>query len=522
MSDSKSKQVQLRDLKHRVLSALHKLADRDTHSAAALELESIAKTLSDESLPSFVSSISATDSADKSLVRRQCLRLVSILSEHHGDSLSPYLSKLLSSIVRRLRDPDSAVRSACVAATLSISANLSNPSFTSVTKPFIESLFVEQDLNAQNGAALCLAAAVEGSRNIDIVSLRKLLPRLEKLAKCDSFKAKAALVTLIGGIVKVEGVVSNCGSNAIKNLVTCLMEFLSSDDWAARKAAAEALMKVTRVGKNTLSEEKASCLKTFEAKRFDKVKAVREAMNQMIEAWKEIPDLCGVVSPPPESGSSFKEKGSTEHYPPDSKTNVSSITRAKSRSPLQFPVGRTSFSDHSPARKSSCKSTESRDVPALFRKLDLKKLSNSKLESSPPTGFSGTVISKDTLDKDEKGLEMVDDVVRFAKSEMNCARIDHMYDKQHCVSKSGGEVVPCGDASVLVSNEAQDIFRNRREREELSLIRKKLVQIETQQSHLLDLLQVERNFLFLEINGEFAEFHAFSGGTHPWSRTGTG
>lgn len=279
MSDFKSKQAQLRDLKHRVLSALHKLADRDTHSAAALELESIAKTLSSDALPSFVSSISATDSADKSLLRRQCLRLVSTLSEHQGDSLSPYLSKILSSIVRRLRDPDSSVRSACVAATLSISSNLTNPPFTSIAKPFIESLFVEQDLNAQNGAALCLAAVVVGSRNTDIASLRKLLPRLEKLAKCESFKAKAALVTLIGGIVGVEGVLSNCESNAIKNLVACLMEFLSSDDWAARKAAAEALMKVTRVEKNKLSEEKASCLKTFEAKRFDKVKVVRETMN---------------------------------------------------------------------------------------------------------------------------------------------------------------------------------------------------------------------------------------------------
>lgn len=68
----------------------------------------------------------------------------------------------------------------------------------------------------------------------------------------------------------VEGIFSNCGSYAIKNLVACLMEFLNSDDWIARKAAAEALTKVTRVEKNTLSEEKDSCLKSFEAKEFVK------------------------------------------------------------------------------------------------------------------------------------------------------------------------------------------------------------------------------------------------------------
>ncbi|KZV31260.1 hypothetical protein F511_13054 [Dorcoceras hygrometricum] len=489
MAASKSKQAQLRDLKHRVLTALHKLSDRDTFSAAAFELESIAKTLSSDSLPSFVSSISATDSVDKSLVRRQCLHLVSILSKHHGDSLSPYLSKLLSSIVRRLRDPDSSVRSACLAATLSISSNLTNQPFTSITKPFIESLFMEQDLSAQNGAALCLAAAIEGSRNIDIVSLRKVLPRLEKLAKCESFKAKAALLTLIGGIVAVEGIFSNCGGSAIKNLVTCLMEFLSSDDWAARKAAAEALMKVARVERYTLSEEKASCLKTFEAKRFDKVKTVRETMNQMIDAWKEIPDPCGSASPPPVSGSSVKEKGSIEHYSAGSKTIMSHIAQGNPRSTLRCPVIRTTFTDNSPARKSSCKINESRVSPAMFRKLDVKKPSYPKVDISPPTCFSGNVISKNTLDKDEKDLEIIAEAQLSARSETKCARLDHICDKHLRDSKSGGEVVPCGNASDSMSNETGQIFRNRTECVELSLIRKQLVQIENQQSHLLDLLQ---------------------------------
>lgn len=61
------------------------------------------------------------------------------------------------------------------------------------------------------------------------------------------------------------------GKNAVRNLLSCLVEFLSSEDWAARKAAAEALMKIATVEKESLSEFKASCLKTFEAKRFDKV-----------------------------------------------------------------------------------------------------------------------------------------------------------------------------------------------------------------------------------------------------------
>lgn len=138
-------------------------------------------------------------------------------------------------------------------------------------KPFFESLLTEQDSNAQTGAALCLAAVIEGSRNPDAASLRRLLPRIEKLAKSDNFKAKPALLALLGSLVAVEGVLRGGGKNVVWNLLNLLVDFLSSDDWAARKAAAEALVKIAAVEKESLSEYKASCLKTFEAKRFDKV-----------------------------------------------------------------------------------------------------------------------------------------------------------------------------------------------------------------------------------------------------------
>ncbi|KAL0421848.1 UNVERIFIED_CONTAM: TORTIFOLIA1-like protein 3 [Sesamum latifolium] len=492
-----SKQVKARDLKHRVLTCLHKLSDRDTHSAAALELESIAKALSADALPPFVSSISATDSSDKSPVRRQCLRLISVLSENHGNSLSPYLSKLLSAVVRRLRDPDSSVRSACVAASLSLSSHITSPPFTFITKPFVESLFIEQDTNAQNGAALCLAAIIEGSRNPDPGTLRRLLPRLEKLAKCESFKAKAALLALIGSVVGVKGVLSSGGKNVIRNLVTCLMEFLSSEDWAARKAAAEALMKIASVEKDALSEYKVSCLKTFEAKKFDKVKATRETMNQMIEAWKEIPDLPDEVSPLPESQASSKENASDGRYPPGPKTSCSigsATPQVKRRSLLESQATRTPFGDGSPASTARKRSPHGGDGnrigPAMFRKLDRKKHSDLKVEIVAPSGSSGVVVSDDSpLNKDEQILAAAEsERKQFEKPEIKRALFNENKQKLGFF-KGGSRVVPCGDASVVVSNETGDICRNQRECEDLSLIRKQLVQIENQQSNLLDLLQ---------------------------------
>ncbi|KAL7098639.1 hypothetical protein ACP275_09G030500 [Erythranthe tilingii] len=479
MSASNStKQAQARDLKHRVLTCLHKLSDRDTHTAAASELESIAKNLSADALPSFLSSISATDSSDKSPVRRQCVRLISVLSEHHKNALSPHLSKVLSAVVRRLRDPDSSVRSACVAASLSLSSQLTSPQFTSITKPFLESLFIEQDSNTQNGAASCLAAIIDGSANPDVGSLRKMLPKLEKLSKCDSFKAKAALLALIGSVVGVKGVLSSGGKNAIKNSVVCLTDFLSSEDWAARKASAEALMKIAAVEKDSLSEYKPSYLKTFEAKRFDKVKGAREMMNQMIEAWKEIPDLpeSDEVPPPPESQASSKENASDGRYPPERKAFIGhTASQVKKISPIDNQ-------DTAARRRSSVGSNENRTSPAMFRKLDTKKANISKLE----TAAHGTTFSEndDPFDGDEKNS-------RIGKPEIKRALFNEDYDKQkHRVVRSDSPVGPGGEASIVYNNnDTGDVCRNQRNCEDLSLIRNQLVQIENQQSNLLEILQ---------------------------------
>ncbi|CAI9753913.1 unnamed protein product [Fraxinus pennsylvanica] len=502
MSASNSKQqsqAQARDLKHRVLTCLHKLSDRDTHAAAASELESIARSLSTDSLPPFLSSISATDSSDKSPVRRQCLRLISVLSEHYGNSLSPYLSKLLSAIVRRLRDPDSSVRSACVSASLSLSSHLTAPSFASITKPFLESLFREQDSNTQNGAALCLVSIIEGSQNPDSGCLRRLLPRFEKLAKCESFKAKTALLTLMGSVVELNGVLGGGGKNLIKNLVMFLVEFLSSEDWAARKAAAETLMKIAGVEKYALSEYKSSCLKTFEAKRFDKVKAVRETMNQMIDAWKEIPDLSDEVSQYTESQVSSKESPSDGRYPPGIKTSCTVSSTApvvRKRVPFDNSVGRTPSVDGpsaTTARKRSPLGGNNRKTgPAMFRKLDPKKPYDGKVQIAGDS--SGIAVSEDNpLTRGERVLKTVEEERnKFTKPEIKRALFNENSDEKKQklgIFKPGSCVVPCDHESFVTVNEAGDPCRNHRECEDLSYIRKQLVQIENQQSNLLDILQ---------------------------------
>ncbi|XP_027125822.2 TORTIFOLIA1-like protein 3 [Coffea arabica] len=467
-----------RDLKHRVLTCLHKLSDRDTYASATSELENIAKTLSPDTLPPFLSSITATDSTDKSTVRKQCLHLISLLALHHSDTLSPHLSKLLSSIIRRLRDSDSSIRSACVSAAASLASHLTRPSFSSFSKPFLEALFTEQDLNAQIGAAMCLSAVLESiAQPPDAVLLRKLLVRLEKLVKREGFRAKAAVLGFMGSVIESGGAPAGM---MLSNLLACLVQFLSSEDWAARKAAAEALLKLVLAEREALPEFKAASLKIFEAKRFDKVKVVRETMNQLVEAWKEVPDEASANL---EYHSSTMECQNASHgqYAPASKTPCTVTSGAPQvRKSLLLCNG----SSITTARKRIPENeNEKKTGPALFRKLDRKKPYELIVECATHNAPGKAMSDDDPTNRDESFGEKVGERNRLAKPDV----------KRTLFNKSASRVVPChediSEATVVVSNETGIISRNRKDCEDLSLIRKQLVQIENQQSNLLDLLQ---------------------------------
>ncbi|XP_071702656.1 TORTIFOLIA1-like protein 4 [Rutidosis leptorrhynchoides] len=449
-----------RDFKHRILVCLHKLSDRDTHSAAVNELESIAKTLTHDSIPPFLSSISVTDASDKSPVRKQCVRLISTLSEAHGDVLSPYLSKLISAVIRRLRDPDTVIRSACVAATGSIASHITKPPFTAVAKPLVDALVTEQDSNSQIGAALCLASVINGAPDPDTAYLRRLLPRIEKLLKNNSFKAKTALLSVVTSVISV-GAASN--PVVVRNLVTIMVEFVAkSEDWTVRKAAAEVLEKLAVVETDLLPEFKSSCLKTFEAKKFDKVKGVRETMNQMIEAWNAIPDLLKEeVSPPPGSHSS-KEEADVRN--PPQTPQIMSKRISLDGSSTTSATGRSLFETSS--RKTG---------PAMFRKLDRKKPNEQKLDTpvcTPP----GTMVTKD--DSRLKRMPMKQEMKRALFSEISDEKI---YEPQYYEERSSSR-----DAG---GNADSNINLVPRDSEDLSLIRNQLAQIENRQSNLFDLLE---------------------------------
>ncbi|KAL9284325.1 TORTIFOLIA1-like protein 3 [Arabidopsis thaliana] len=464
---------------------LTKLGDRDTFTMAARELDLMARQIDPSSssgnLQSFISVILSVDTGDKPAVRKHCIHLLAVLSVSLPlNSLSPFLSKILTRITRRLRDPDSSIRSTCVAAVSAISSRTTKPPFYSAfMKPLADTLFTEQEVNAQIGAALCLAAAIDSASDPDPVRLgQTLLPRLEKLVKCNAFKAKSAGVVVIGSVIGAGGLSgTSVSSGGLKGLVDCLLSFLVSEDWAARKAAAEALGRLATMERNELGEFKAKCLKIFESRKYDKVKAVREVMNQMMEAWKQVPDLSEEVSPP-RSNASSKGDASDGRYPSGSRVGS---TPAKSRTHLVNRSTPPGSSLATTARKQANRKsidqkktslTASLTKPNVRRRLEWKAGG-----ASIPTGVS--LEDEQHCDHDENAKET-------SHSSHNTVQ------KLGGVSSSlNGNIPPSGATMVTghhVLSENPN-SNNCKGLEDISLIRNQLVQIEQQQANLMDLLQ---------------------------------
>ena len=253
-------------MKQRVNRCLLRLSDRGTEAMAAAELDAIARELDADELPVFVAAVSDARPTDRTPLRRHSLRLLALVAgEHPRDAVAPLVPRLVAAALRRVRDPDSSVRAALVDAARAAAGAAQSP--PAALGPLTDALLHEQDQCAQLAAALAAAAAVEASEPTDDLAayLRALLPRLLKLLRSAAFKAKPALISLIGTASAASG------GGAASTAVPSLRDALTGDDWAARKAAAEALALLALEHGDDLISHKSSCITVFEAKRFDKV-----------------------------------------------------------------------------------------------------------------------------------------------------------------------------------------------------------------------------------------------------------
>lgn len=196
------------ELKHRVIFALNKIADRDTYQIGVEELDKIAECLTPDKIAPFLSCILDTDSEQKSAVRKECIRLMGLVAMFHQGLIGPHLNKMVASIVKRLRDSDSVVRDACVE-TMGVLASKfghfvdgNDGVFVALVRPLFEALG-EQNKLVQSGAALCLASIIDNTQDPPVSILQRMLTRVIKLLKNPHFVSKPAVIGLNRSIIQV-------------------------------------------------------------------------------------------------------------------------------------------------------------------------------------------------------------------------------------------------------------------------------------------------------------------------------
>ncbi|KAL4201133.1 hypothetical protein AMTRI_Chr02g257080 [Amborella trichopoda] len=275
------------ELKQKILNSLNKLSDRDTQQIAIEDLEMIIETLMPEGIPMFLNCLYDTDHQQKVVVRKECIRLLGVLATFHGDSVSTHLTKIITHIVRRLKDPDSGVREACngvmgVLAGRYLQGEGAGAVAGLFVRPLMEALG-EQGKAVQAGAAMCLARVVESGGG-EVVAFQKLCPRIAKLLGNQNFVAKGALLGVISSLSQVGAL----APQSLPVLLPCIHECLESSDWANRKAAADTLINLAAYSRNLVLEGAPSTITALEACRFDKVKPVRDSMTEALQLWKNI------------------------------------------------------------------------------------------------------------------------------------------------------------------------------------------------------------------------------------------
>ncbi|CAH9128480.1 unnamed protein product [Cuscuta epithymum] len=297
------------ELKQRVVIALNKLADRDTYQVAVEELEKIIECLPPNGIAPFLSCILDTDSEQKSAVRKECVRLMGTLTSLHDNLVGPHLTKVVASIVKRLKDSDSVVRDACVETVGILAAKLGHVGgdsehdgfFVVLVRPLFEALG-EQNKQVQSGSALCLARVIDNIQNPSTSVLQKMLARTVKLLKNPHFMAKPAVIELNRSIIQAGGAPS---LNVLSTAIMSIQDALKNSDWATRKSASAALGEIASSGGTGFRSFKTSCIRSLEACRFDKVKPVRDTALQALHLWKSLPGPD--THEPSETSSSLKE-----------------------------------------------------------------------------------------------------------------------------------------------------------------------------------------------------------------------
>lgn len=199
------------ELKHRIITSLSKLSDRDTHQIAVEDLEKIIQTLTPDGLTMLLNSLyDATADSNKPAVKKEAIRLLFYLCSTHTDSAATHLTKIIAHIVKRLKDSDSGVKDACRESIGELAALYlkgdGGENVGAVVSLFVKPLFEglnDQNKGVQAGAAMCMARMVEMASDPPVSAFQKMCGRICKYLNNPNFLAKAALLQVVSSLSQV-------------------------------------------------------------------------------------------------------------------------------------------------------------------------------------------------------------------------------------------------------------------------------------------------------------------------------
>ncbi|XP_012443752.1 microtubule-associated protein TORTIFOLIA1 isoform X3 [Gossypium raimondii] len=285
---SLSSHLAMVEFKQRILTLLSKLSDRDTYQIAVEDLEKIIQSLAPESLPILLNCLFDSSNDPKPAVKKESLRLLSMLCNCHGELAAPQLTKIIAHIVKRVKDADSGVKDACRDSIGALSGQyLKGENGGTMVGLFVKPLFEamsEQNKGVQSGAATCMAKMVECAGDPPLTAFQKLCPRICKLLNSQNFMAKASLLAVVTSLSQVGAI----APQSLEALLQSIHECLGSTDWATRKAASDTLSALALHSSNLIADRASSTITVLEGCRFDRMKPVRDAMTEALQLWKKI------------------------------------------------------------------------------------------------------------------------------------------------------------------------------------------------------------------------------------------
>jgi len=293
----------LLEVKTKLEFALSRLNDQDTQRTGIEEIREFLQALYPDWFPMVISCIGEAGTNLKPLGRCESVKLLGLLAELHGEAVVPLLARISQVVVTRLQDADLHLREACAETVFRITRALvideeSSGVFATLLKPLFTALG-EHSKWVQIGAAACICSVIQGSPPPVV---RDNLGRLcSRLVQHLSLPLAMAKPQLLGACIYAMDAVRGADfDEVLPSLMPCLESCLNaSTDWQTRKQAIEVLQTIgdnpelgqsldlpppdkPALGPTPLQRRIALLL---EAVRTDKIRAVREAVKDVMLRW---------------------------------------------------------------------------------------------------------------------------------------------------------------------------------------------------------------------------------------------